>query len=103
MKDDLNYTVFNALGALCAGGNESPDAGLGDAPKGAPLGLGRGVNAFFSIVSPLQGVKICKGWLKLRNFNALGAAHCMHFSVLFLDCSMWENTLHGCKSGCNTV
>ena len=33
-------------GRLCTGGNELPDAGLGDALKGTSLGLGRGVNAF---------------------------------------------------------
>ena len=27
----------------------------------------------------------------------------MHFSVLFLDCSVWENALHGCNSGGNAM
>ena len=72
--------------------------GPGDVPKGTSPGLGRGVNAFFCIVSCWQGVKIHKGWLKMPIPNALWAAHCTHFSILYLDCSVWENALHGCKS-----
>ena len=81
-----------------------PDAGPGDAPKGVSPNLGGGVNAFFSVVSMLGGFENpVKDGLNCAIFNALGAAHCMHFSVLFLDCSVWENALHGCKSGCNAV
>ena len=90
-------------GQKCTGSNELPDAGLGDAPKATSTGLARGVNAFFSIVSRWKVMKICEEWLKLRSFQCIGEAHCMHFSVLFLDCSVWEHALHGCKSGCNAL
>ena len=56
----------------CTGGNELPDAGPGNAPKGMWLGLGGGVNAFFWSVSCSKGVKIHEGWLKLHNFQCIG-------------------------------
>ena len=116
-------------GRQCTDPNELPDAGLGDALKGASLGLCGGVNAFFYILSCWLGVKIRKGWLKLYGFQCikgggvpapmscqmLGRAMrqkacrlalaevCMHFSVFFLVCNVWESALHGYKSGGNAV
>ena len=63
-------------GRQCAGFNELPDAGPGDALKGALPSLGRGVNAFFCVVSCWQSVKNCEGLLNCAVFNALGAAMC---------------------------
>ena len=47
-------------GCQCAAPNELLDVGPGDAPEGALLGLGGGVNAFYCVVSCWQSVKNCK-------------------------------------------
>ena len=62
-------------GRKCTGSNELPDARPDDAPKGTSPGLGGGVNAFFCIVSCWQGVKIRKGWLKLRSFQRIRGSY----------------------------
>ena len=49
-----------------------PYAGLGSALKSTLFGLGRGVNAFFYIVSCWQSVKIHEDLLKLRGFHYMG-------------------------------
>ena len=108
-------------GRHCTTPPELPDAGLGDMPKGRSSSLGRGVNAFFCIVSHWQGVKISKGGLKLHNFQCIRggsiltpmscrtlgramrqkACHqvlveaCMDVFVSFLVRSAWENAMHG--------
>ena len=97
--------------------------------KGTLLGLGGGVNAFFCSVSCCQSVKCHEDLLEMRNFQCirggsvlpplssctLGQAMrqkvrrlalvevCMHFSLLFLVWSVWENVLHGYNSGGNVV
>ena len=61
-------------GWKCTGPIELPHARLGDVPKVASLGLGRGVNAFLCSVSCWQSVKIHEGLLKMYGFqNASGA------------------------------
>ena len=64
--DYLNFVVFNALGVAVYGPNELPHVGLGDAPKGTSPGLGRGVHAFFCLVSGLQCVGKCVAWIQER-------------------------------------
>ena len=56
-KDSLNCAIIIALETAVYNPNELPNAGPGDAPKGALLGLGGGVNAFFCVVSCWQCVK----------------------------------------------
>ena len=43
-------------GQQCAAPNQLPDAGPGGALKGASLGLGGGLNAFFCLVSGASSV-----------------------------------------------
>ena len=106
-----------------------PHARPCDAPKGATPSFGGGVDAFFYVVSCWQSVKNREGLLKLCGFHCIrggsvpAPVNCqtlgpamhqrvhrpawaearMHFSVSFLVCSVWENALHGYKSGGNAV
>ena len=48
-------------------------AGLGDAPKGASPGLGRGADSFFCVVLCWQNVKICECLLRMSSFQCIGA------------------------------
>ena len=59
-------------GWQCTAPTELPDAGLGDAPKGASPSLGAITNSFFCGVSRSQGVKICKDLLKMPSFQCIG-------------------------------
>ena len=49
-----------------------PPAGLGDAPKGASPGLGRGADPFFCVVLCWPNVKICACLLATPNFQCIG-------------------------------
>ena len=51
-------------GRQCTAPNELPDAGPGDALKGALPGVGGGVNAFFCLVSSLQCVGKRVAWIQ---------------------------------------
>ena len=66
MKDCSNCAVFIALRAAVHYPNELLDAGLGEALKGALRGLGRGVHAFFCVVSSLHCVGKCVAWIQER-------------------------------------
>ena len=61
-------------GQQCNPPFELPHAELGDLPNGASPGIGRGVDAFFCVVSCWQGVKTHKGWLKLQGFQCIRAS-----------------------------
>ena len=61
-------------GQKCTGSIELLDAGPGDAQKSMSPGLGRGMNAFFCIVSYWQGVKIHEYLLKLHSSQCIGAS-----------------------------
>ena len=49
-----------------------PNAGPGDAPKGASPGLGRGAEPFFSVVLCWQNIKICEFLLATPSFQCIG-------------------------------
>ena len=51
-------------GWQCIDPNELPDAGLGNAPKAALLGLGKGMHAFFYLISSLQCVGKRVAWIQ---------------------------------------
>ena len=53
-------------GRQCTGPNELLDAGLGNVLKGASPGLGRGVHAFYCLVSGLQYVGKRVAWIQER-------------------------------------
>ena len=78
--------------------NELPDAMPSDTPKGVSLGLGRGVNAFFCVVSRWQGVKMCKGCLlgdaPKGASPGLGRRRAWMSLCRFLLCIVWENAMH---------
>ena len=58
-------------GQKCIAPIELLDVGPGDAPKGAPPGLDKGVNAFSYGVSCFQSVKIRKDLLKMHGFQCI--------------------------------
>ena len=62
----------------------SPNVGPSDAPKDAPLGLGRGVLDFFCIGSCWQYVKTLKGLVKVRGFHCIGAGSDMKLDVVMV-------------------
>ena len=49
-----------------------PHAWPGDAPKGASLGLGGGLNANFCVIFYCQSVKICECSFKMHDFHCIG-------------------------------
>ena len=49
-----------------------PDAGPGDAPKGASPGLGGGADPFFCVILCWQNVKFCECLLGMSNFQCIG-------------------------------
>ena len=66
----IHEDLVKLPGFQCIGGgsvpppNELPDAGPGDALKGALPGLGGGVHAFFCLVSGLQCVGKRVAWIQ---------------------------------------
>ena len=56
-----------------------------------------------SSVPPQMSCQTLGQVMRRRAHRLALAEACMHFSVLFLVCSVWENALHGCNSGGNVV
>ena len=68
----LKCAIFNAWGQKCAAPIELPDVGLGVVLKGMSLGLDKGVNAVFFVVSCWQSVKIRECLLKMHGCQYIG-------------------------------